>query len=93
MELMKIDPKKLEEVAERADYVIESPTAKQILKYLDVGDRISYVGTDKSYRPSAFIMAIHDGGKTFAVYGGTLRWSVRTNEIDRIFIFKKVRDE
>jgi len=93
MELMKIDPKKLEQVADKADYVIEEPTAKQIVKYLDVGDRISYVGKDKSYRPSAFIMAIHDNGNTFAVYGGTLRWSVRTENVDRIFIFKKVQDE
>lgn len=90
---MEVDPRKLNQVAEKADYVIEQPTPKQILKYLSKGDRIAYVGTDDLYRSGGFIMTISEDGKVFSLLGGKYRWSVRTENLDTIFITKKIRED
>ncbi len=91
---MEIDPAKLRAVADKADIEIDRPTKKQILKHLDSGDRISYVGVDNKYRSGGFIMSIAEDGSSMTIRGGNLKWTLRTNAKDTIYIVKRnVEDE
>lgn len=90
---MEIDKRKLKEVEDKADMVIDNPTPKQIIKYLAIGDRVSYVGKDKKYRSGGFIMTIVKDGSSFAISGGNLRWTVLTENMKSLIIFKKNVEE
>jgi hypothetical protein len=90
---MEIVKKKLKDIEEKADIIIDDPTPKQILKHLAIGDRVSYVGKDNKYRSGGFIMTINGSGTTFAISGGNLRWSVLTDNLKSLFIFKKNVEE
>lgn len=84
-----VDPKKIRQVEERSDIVIEEPTAKQITKYLKSGDRVSYIGKDEKYRSGGFVMKIAEDGTTFSISGGNLQWSIRTSSLAKIFVVSK----
>jgi hypothetical protein len=84
-----VDPKKIKAVEEKSDIVMETPKPKQITKFLNVGDRVSYIGNDEKYRTGGFVMTIADDGSTFSLSGGNLRWSVRTSNLLKIFIVSK----
>lgn len=86
---MEIDNKKLRMVADKADMVIDSPTPKQIRKFIAKGDRISYIGTDNKYRSGGFIMSIAEDGSSVAISGGNLKWTLRTDMIDTMYVAKK----
>jgi hypothetical protein len=90
---MEINSKKLKEVEKKSDMVIENPTAKQILKYLARSDRISYIGVDNKYRSGGFIMNIAEDGSSVSISGGNLRWSVKTENLDTLFIVKRNNED
>jgi hypothetical protein len=84
-----IIPERLAAVEEAADIVLDKPTDKQILKYLNSGDRISYVGKDNKYRSGGFVMNIAEDGSSFGLRGGNLRWTLATDKIKQLFIVTK----
>lgn len=84
-----IDTSKLRIVEEKADIVLDNPKASQILKFVDVGDRISYVGSDDKYRSGGFIMTISPKGNSMTISGGPFKWAVSTSFIQQLFVFKK----
>lgn len=86
---MEIDNKKLRMVSEKADMVIDTPTNKQIRKFIAKGDRISYVGTDNKYRSGGFIMSVAEDGSSMTISGGNLKWTLKTDMIDTIYLVKK----
>lgn len=90
---MELDARKLRKVEEKADMVIESPTKKQVVKFIEPGDRISYIGTDDKYRSGGFIMSVAEDGSQMAVSGGSLKWTLRTDKIDTVYLVKKKTDE
>ena len=90
---MEIDNRKLRMVAEKADMVIDTPTNKQIRKFIAKGDRVSYVGTDNKYRSGGFIMSMAEDGSSMAISGGNLKWTLKTDSIDTIYVAKKNVDE
>jgi hypothetical protein len=90
---MEINSKKLKEVEKKSDMVIESPTPKQILKYLARSDRISYIGADNKYRSGGFIMNIAEDGSSVSISGGNLRWTVKTDNLDTLFIVKRNNED
>jgi hypothetical protein len=84
-----VDPKKIKAVEDKSDIVIDEPTAKQIKKFLNVGDRVSYIGNDEKYRSGGFVMKIADDGSSFSISGGNLQWTVRTSNLLKIFVVSK----
>ena len=90
---MEIQKRKLKEVEDKADIVIDDPKPKQVMKHLAVGDRVSYVGKDNKYRSGGFVMKILDDGNSFAISGGNLRWTVLTSNLKSLIIFKKNVEE
>jgi len=84
-----VDPKKIKEVEDRSDIVMDEPTNKQITKYLNIGDRVSYIGNDKKYRSGGFVMTVAEDGSKFSISGGNLRWTVVTSNLKKIFIVSK----
>jgi hypothetical protein len=84
-----VDPKKIRAVEEKSDIVMEDPKPKQITKFLNIGDRVSYIGNDDKYRSGGFVMTIAEDGSTFSISGGNLRWTVRTSNVAKIFIVSK----
>lgn len=84
-----VDPKKIKVVEEKADIVIDEPSTKQIKKFLNAGDRVSYIGTDEKYRSGGFAMKVADDGTSFSLSGGNLQWTVRTSNLAKIFIVSK----
>ena len=91
---MELDARKLRKVAEKADIEIENPTRKQILKHIEIGDRVSYIGIDNKYRSGGFIMSVAEDGSSMAISGGNLKWTLKTPSIDTMYVVKKnVEDE
>jgi hypothetical protein len=84
-----VDPKKIKEVENKADIVIDEPTAKQIKKFLNPSDRVSYIGKDKKYRSGGFVMTIAEDGSKFSLSGGNLQWTVLTSNLLKIFVVSK----
>lgn len=84
-----MDPKKIRAVEEKSDIVMEDPKPKQITKFLNSGDRVSYIGKDEKYRSGGFVMKIAEDGSTFSLSGGNLQWTVRTSNVAKIFIVSK----
>jgi len=84
-----VDPKKIKAVEDKSDIVIDEPTPKQIKKFLNVGDRVSYIGNDEKYRSGGFVMKIADDGSSFSISGGNLQWTVRTSNLLKIFVVSK----
>lgn len=84
-----VDPKKIKAVEDKSDIVIDEPTAKQIKKFLNTGDRVSYIGQDEKYRSGGFVMKIADDGSSFSISGGNLQWTVRTSNLLKIFVVSK----
>lgn len=84
-----VDPDKIAVVEEKADVIIDSPKANQIKMYMLVGDRVSYIGTDKKYRSGGFVLSIATDGTSFVLSGGKLKWTLRTDKVSRIFIVQK----
>jgi hypothetical protein len=86
---MDINPRKIREVEERSDMVIDSPKPSQIVKHVKLGDRISYIGTDGKYRSGGFVMKIGDDGDSISLSGGNLKWTLYTEKIETIYLVKK----
>jgi hypothetical protein len=86
---MQLDEEKLAQVEERSDVVIDEPTERQILKHVSTGDRISYIGTDNKFRSGGFVMRVADDGSNLSLSGGNLKWALKTERIQTIFIVKK----
>jgi hypothetical protein len=84
-----VDPKKIKAVEEKSDIVIDEPSAKQIKKFLNPSDRVSYIGTDDKYRSGGFVMKVAEDGTSFSISGGNLQWTVRTSNLAKIFIVSK----
>ena len=84
-----IIPARLREVEDKADIVLDRPRPNQIKKYLAVGDRVSYVGTDNKYRSGGFIMTISEKGNSMTISGGNLKWALSTSSIQQLFVSKK----
>lgn len=87
---MQVNQRKIKEVEDRSDLVIDEPTASQIKKHLVPADRISYIGTDGKYRSGGFVMKISNDGESISLSGGNLKWTLYTEKIQTIFIVKKV---
>lgn len=90
---MELDEKKLRAVADKADLEMEEPSKRQILKFIAKGDRVSYIGTDNKYRSGGFIMSIAEDGSSMAISGGNFRWTLKTSNIDTIYVAKKNVEE
>ena len=86
---MQVDQKKIKEVEDKSDLVIDHPKPSQILKHLKPADRISYIGTDGKYRSGGFVMKLMNEGEAISLSGGNLKWTLYTNKIQTIFIVKK----
>lgn len=86
---MELDERKLRDVSEKADMEIETPSKRQIIKFIKKGDRVSYIGKDNKYRSGGFIMSVADDGSSMAIMGGNFRWTLRTETIDTIYVVKK----
>lgn len=86
---MELDDAKLRELSEKVDMEIEMPSNRQILKYIEAGDRVSYIGRDNKYRSGGFIVSIADDGSSVVIRGGNFRWTLKTAMIDTIYIVKK----
>ena len=87
--IMEVDQRKIRQVEEKSDLVIDRPKASQIAKHLAPADRISYIGTDGKYRSGGFVMKIIDDGDAISLSGGNLKWTLYTQKIQTIFIVKK----
>lgn len=81
-----VDKKLIKEVEDKADIVMDEPTAKQMLKFVKTRDRISYIGRDNKYRSGGFVISIQPDGTSIALSGGNLKWSLKTSNIKKIFI-------
>lgn len=82
-----IDKEKIKEVEDKADIVIDLPTPKQITKYVNTRDRISYIAkNDNKYRSGGFVIAIKNDGEYISLSGGNLKWTMKTSNIKKIFI-------
>lgn len=82
-----IDKELLKGVEEKADIVIDAPTAKQITKYVNTRDRISYIAkNDNKYRSGGFVIRVSDDGEYISLSGGNLKWTMKTSNIKKIFI-------
>lgn len=90
---MELDERKLREVSDKADLEMEEPTKRQILKFIKKGDRVSYIGTDNKYRSGGFIMSIAEDGSSMTISGGNFRWTLKTSNIDTIYVVKKDMEE
>lgn len=86
---MEVNPRKIKEVEDRSDLVIDNPKPSQINKHLKPADRISYIGTDGKYRSGGFVMQIGNNGESISLSGGNLKWTLYTEKIRTIFIVKK----
>ena len=86
---MEVNPKKIKEVEDRSDLVIDNPKPSQIMKHLKPADRISYIGTDGKYRSGGFVIGIKEDGESISLSGGNLKWTLYTEKIRTIFIVKK----
>ncbi len=84
-----VDRKKIKEVEDKADIVIDDPTPKQITKFLNTGDRMSYIAKDNKYRSGGFIIAVGNEGDSISISGGNLKWAVKTSNLKKIFIVSK----
>ena len=82
-----LDKELLKGVEEKADIVIDSPTPKQITKYVNTRDRISYIAkNDNKYRSGGFVINVKDDGEYVSLSGGNLKWTIKTSNIKKIFI-------
>jgi hypothetical protein len=86
---MQVDERKIQEVEDKSDLVIDRPKPSQILKHLAPADRISYIGTDGKYRSGGFVMKLMNEGEAISLSGGNLKWTLYTNKIRTIYIVKK----
>lgn len=86
---MQVDARKIRDVEDRSDVVIDDPKPSQILKHLKPADRISYIGTDGKYRSGGFVIRIGEEGESIGLSGGNLKWTLRTDKIQTIYIVKK----
>jgi hypothetical protein len=90
---MQVNPRKIKEVEDRSDIVIDYPKPAQILKHLRTRDRVSYIGTDDKYRSGGFVIAIAEDGSSISLSGGNLKWTIKTPKIATIFIVSNDKDE
>jgi hypothetical protein len=89
-----IVPHLLSRVEDKADVSIDNPTKKQILEYINVGDRVSYIGKDKLYRSGGFVIKIDADGGGFVLMGGPYKWFVKQSSLATIFVvYKKQNGE
>lgn len=88
--MSKIDKDLLKGVEEKSDIVIDSPTAKQITKYVNTRDRISYIAkNDNKYRSGGFVINVKDDGENVSLSGGNLKWTIKTSNIKKLFVVSK----
>jgi len=88
--MSKIDKDLIQDVEDKSDVVIDSPTAKQILKYVKTRDRISYIAkNDNKYRSGGFVINVKDDGENVSLSGGNLKWTIKTSNIKKLFVVSK----
>ena len=84
-----VDRSKIVEVEEKADIIVDQPTAAQIGKYLKSGDRVSYIGRDNLYRSGGFVTRIAADHESFGIKGGPYSWTLQRKNIRTLFVVSK----
>jgi len=84
-----VDKKKIKEVEDKADIVMDEPTPKQILKFVNTSDRVSYIAKDNKYRSGGFVISVNPDGSSISISGGNLKWTLKTSNIKKLFVVSK----
>lgn len=88
--MSKVDKELIKAVEEKADIVIDAPTAKQVTKYVNTRDRISYIAkNDDKYRSGGFVISVKNDGEYISLSGGNLKWTIKTSNIKKLFVVSK----
>jgi hypothetical protein len=88
--MSKVDKELIKVVEEKADIVIDMPTAKQVSKYVNTRDRISYIAkNDDKYRSGGFVISVKNDGEYISLSGGNLKWTIKTSNIKKLFVVSK----
>lgn len=88
--MSKVDKELIKAVEEKADIVIDMPTAKQVTKYVNTRDRISYIAkNDDKYRSGGFVISVKNDGEYISLSGGNLKWTIKTSNIKKLFVVSK----